>query len=314
MKKILILLCMLTVYPTNIIYSMDNNPNPAPNADLGNNAAANPAPNQQDDYFKTKAAYYRSKQDLNKEAQKFQENLHSAQQLAKKEVIEQTVQLGARQVDKVLSLAIDELRKNCVGLTETEILEREIQILEKQMKEESLEGQKISNEAAKASQETKTLEKTVYEKQQLIYEIDAVEKLASHVPGGYKNPEVQRRLIELANQTGMNFSEEKKEDQKPQAQPEAPKAEKISLSSKLTAPFIFALTTATHLTDYLANNSFAHITRLDCFKDTFIEAHNQNLNRALVIATLAAIIYGYKLYNDDKNEDNEDIFDNDLEY
>ena len=96
---------------------------------------------------------------------------------------------------------------------------------------------------------------------------------------------------------------------------EKPKKERVRLSSKLIAPFIFALTTASQITDYLADRSFVHITNLNCFKDTFIGANCHNINRLLVLTTVAAITYGgYTWYNKHNDEDDEDIFNNDLEY
>lgn len=97
----------------------------------------------------------------------------------------------------------------------------------------------------------------------------------------------------------------KNEEQKP----------KISLSSKLATPFVFAFTKAGECADFFASHSFVHLTSLDCCKGTFIETHQRDINRLLVATTVAILSYsGYKLYKKYSNVDDEDSDDDDFNY
>lgn len=89
------------------------------------------------------------------------------------------------------------------------------------------------------------------------------------------------------------------------------KSDKISLFSKLATYLAVIQATAGNSADFLADCSFAHITNLGCFKDTFIQVHAKNINRALVATTLVGIGFGlYKLYDKYTNAD-DDEYDND---
>ncbi len=98
----------------------------------------------------------------------------------------------------------------------------------------------------------------------------------------------------------------------PETKPEEPAKDdpkksvpKKSLFSKLATPFVFALTTTGDVADFLAGYSVAHITNLDCFKDTFVQT--PTFNRVVVIATIAGATYGgYQFYKSRYSDDDDD--------
>lgn len=81
--------------------------------------------------------------------------------------------------------------------------------------------------------------------------------------------------------------------------------------AKLATAIALAQSTSGNCADFLARYSFAPITDLGCFKDTFIQAHAKNINRALVATTIVGLGFGlYKLYDKYTNAD-DDEYDND---
>jgi hypothetical protein len=84
--------------------------------------------------------------------------------------------------------------------------------------------------------------------------------------------------------------------------------EKVSLFAKLATPFVVAAAKTGHLADFFADYSFAYVTNLEYFKDTFVGNNAQTINRALVIATISGLLYAIYKYKSAHNGDDEDIF------
>lgn len=91
---------------------------------------------------------------------------------------------------------------------------------------------------------------------------------------------------------------------------------KNSLLTLITASCLTTATKAGEWTDFLAGYSFAYVTNLDCFKNTFIDTHKVKINRGLIVVTIAAITYSaYRLYKAKTHVDNDDdIFNDDYDY
>jgi hypothetical protein len=91
---------------------------------------------------------------------------------------------------------------------------------------------------------------------------------------------------------------------------------KDSLLTLITAPCILAASKAGKCADFLAGYSFAYITDLNCFKETFVGKHAVSINRASVATALAITTYAaYKYYNTKMHVDNDDdIFGDDDSY
>lgn len=92
------------------------------------------------------------------------------------------------------------------------------------------------------------------------------------------------------------------------------KKNKVNFFAKLSSAIALAGTKAGDTADLIASYSFAHITNLDCFKDTFVSANAQQINRSLVALTTFVICYkGYKAYQNkfSGEYDADDFFNND---
>jgi hypothetical protein len=258
-------------------------------------------------FYENQGTYYDAKKDAATKNQQLQERLASVPGQFEQEGIKQTVGLGFRGLERMLSYGFDETRKWAFGLSEEELLLKEMQKLDKEAKEEQLKGQKISNEASTIAQESKAKEHALLDKQELNYDIDAADKIAARAPGAFNNPQVQKRWRELAAKAGIDLPEEPAKDTPAQDDPQktASTEKKKSLLSKLATPFVFALTTTGDVADFLAGYSVAHITNLDCFKDTFVQT--PTFNRMVVIATIAGATYGgYQFYKSRYSDDNDD--------
>ena len=125
----------------------------------------------------------------------------------------------------------------------------------------------------------------------------------------------KRNIIAEKEKLAARIAEDKKKEEKIREKdkktPAKPQEPKISLYSKFIAKCALIQTAAGQGLDFLASKSFAHITNMDCFKDTAIQTHVQTINRALVITSIAALAYGsHKLYkkysgdNDDEDDEN----------
>lgn len=91
---------------------------------------------------------------------------------------------------------------------------------------------------------------------------------------------------------------------------------KNGLFAKLASSIALIGTKSGEAADLIASYTFARITNLDCFKDTFVAANAQTINRSLVALTALTICYGtYKTYNKHFSGayDADDFFDNDDE-
>lgn len=141
---------------------------------------------------------------------------------------------------------------------------------------------------------------------------DTAQKLYA-LPGKQKSQKgknllkrIEKKLDELTKGLPELTEEELKEDDKKDAAKKSDQKDKKGLLSKLATPFVFVLSTAGNAADVVAGYSFAHVTNLDCFKDTLVQT--PTFNRVLVIATIAGVTYGgYKLYKsqyDDEDDDN----------
>ncbi len=153
-------------------------------------------------------------------------------------------------------------------------------------------------------------------------QFDLLQKFNS-LPGKQKNKDgkiklrrVEKAIATITDDLPELTEEELKEldkDNKDTPKPGTSES-KTRLLSRITAPLTVALTSAGDFADFLAANSFAHITSLDCFKDTFIQAHAKNINRALVVTAAAAVAFvGYKLYKKVRNADGDEDYVDDSE-
>lgn len=92
-----------------------------------------------------------------------------------------------------------------------------------------------------------------------------------------------------------------------------PSEKKPGLISKLKTNFLLAAESAGKRLDVIADKTFAHVTKHDSFKDTFVEVHAKMINRGLVGISGAVLLYGmYKLYNKYTSDDY-DVYDNDAD-
>ncbi|HLC06864.1 MAG TPA: hypothetical protein VJJ26_01625 [Candidatus Babeliales bacterium] len=295
-KKNLLLLSVIGIFSTVALHSMDNEPKVKEKT-------------PKEEYQEAKKNYWEKKADRDKEAQELQARVNSPRGYVEQEATKQTVGLVVKRLDSGLSYITDELRKQWVGLSEAEILQKEIEELDRQLKTESLKGQALNNEIATVTKQTKDEEQVVLKKQELNHDIDAAEKIGSRLPGTYNNPAFKKRWTELAAQAGIDLPEEKTPEDTNKT---TPQKEKIGLLSKLATPFVFTAITAGQFADFLAGCSFAHITNLECFKGTVIEAHSLGINRLLIATTVAGISYvAYKKYKSYNTDEEDDWYNND---
>jgi hypothetical protein len=287
------------------IYSMQVPDGVPPQAPDGNAAPAVPPAGGGGKSAKEK--YYETKADVEKRTADLQEAAGSVRGLTEQQAIRETVGIVARKVDSGLTLMLDAARKYLFGLSEAEEIEKEVLGLDRDIKKESLIGQQQANKTADETKDKNKKEADVLDKQDINADLDALEKLAMRLPGGQKNPEVIRRRNEIAARLGLKLAEEKPKEDTKSVTP------KITLFSRFSKLFGIASTMALGGIDFLADKSFVHITNLEHFKDTPISMHAKNINRALVVVTIAGISGAtYKLHRYLDDEDG-DIFDNDAE-
>lgn len=143
-------------------------------------------------------------------------------------------------------------------------------------------------------------------------QLDAAHHIKDPYEREVREAQIKNEIKKASEGNGLDqLPEEQLQKIKKKHEKKTNNASKSGLLSKLGASIAFIQTTSGGCADFLANHSFAHITNLDCFKDTFIQAHAKNINRALVATTVVALIYGgYKLYDKYTNAD-DDEYDND---
>jgi hypothetical protein len=259
--------------------------------------------------------YYEQKTKDSNAAQELNVHNHSWSGVSTEESARQTVGLVFGWINNGAMLGIDRFRKYMKWETEEEKRIKRIEAIDEELKKETLTGQKLNNEAAATAKETKDLEQAVLKKQELNADIDAADKIGNRMPKGFNHPSFKKRWKELADKAGIELTEDDMKDpDAPKSKSETPDKDKKPFLSRITAPLTVALTSVGDITDFLAANSFAHITNLDCFKDTFVQANAKNINRALVAVTAVGVAFaGYKLYKKMRHSDEDEDLVDDVE-